>query len=128
VSEELLRELIEEATRDVPANVLRPPLAQIRRRAARRRIVWPASISALLSALIMAAGLALAPAGPGPDPAPIPSIPTFTWSHAYVAAGGRALTIYLFRPGRCGTLTETQATVSEFDSAVTVTMTGGAGQ
>ncbi len=122
MSDRLVRELLAEATRDIPAEVLRPPLVQIRGRASRRRIIWPISISGGLAALVAASALTLTTTGAGPEP--VQPILTHAWSHAYAADGGRSLTIYLHSPSRCETLQDPHATVSESDEAVTVTVTG----
>ncbi|WP_117213367.1 hypothetical protein [Allorhizocola rhizosphaerae] len=125
MSDRSLRELLEEATRDIPADVSRPPMARIHKQGRWHRIAWPVRISGGLGAIVVASAVALTVPGAQPQPTPVPSTAQAAWSHAQVAEDGTTLTIYIIQPpGRCMTLWGPHATSVESDQAVTVSVTG----
>lgn len=96
-----LRELLDEATAEVPQRYRSAPLAGIQRRVARRRATRAVTVGlVVLAALVAGAGAVRAAAGGGENhPATAssptgPQLPGLAWLSAMVARDNRSVTVY----------------------------------
>ncbi|GAA1602691.1 hypothetical protein ACFQY4_30340 [Catellatospora bangladeshensis] len=118
-----MRTLLDEATRELPADVARAPLGEIRHRVRRRRARRTITVAAV--AALVAAGLVPLLRGvpqPAPDPAvsrpPANSLP---WSFAY--RDGEQVRLYLHRQD-CQVLDAPVVAVEPQGNTAVVTVTG----
>ncbi|GGM61625.1 hypothetical protein ACFFX1_53740 [Dactylosporangium sucinum] len=136
MSHDDLRDLVERAVPEVPAELLTPPTTRIIHAAARRRrrTAWTATgaAGAVLAVLAAAAVLRPAPAPPIEVPPPSPSggplevVAQVGWQVARVARDGRSVRLYVDQPpDLCAEFGPLTAVVDESDEHVTLTATGG---
>ncbi|GIH06426.1 hypothetical protein Rhe02_44930 [Rhizocola hellebori] len=120
-----LRDLLDEATRDIPASVAQPPLSAIRDRVKRRRAGFAATgvVAAVALAVAVAIPLQLAKAHRPAPPAATPS--AFAWEFGYV--DGAELTVYATRLPPCTFLDNPTVVSSHTDGSYTIRLIGDLG-
>lgn len=116
-----LRDLLDQATSDIPASVAQPPLPAIRARVRRRRTTFAtagaaAAIAALLAITIPLQVWKSRPAPPAAAPAGI------TWEFGF--ADGNKLIVYATKLRKCTFLDNPVATAERAGDSYTIRLTG----
>ncbi|BCJ74415.1 hypothetical protein CS0771_39590 [Catellatospora sp. IY07-71] len=119
-----MRTLLDEATRELPADVARAPLGEIRHRVRRRRARRTITVAAV--AALVAAGLVPLLHGMAQQPAPDPAVSrppanSLPWSFAY--RDGDQVRVYLHRQD-CRVLDAPRVTVEVRGDTAAVAVTG----
>jgi hypothetical protein len=114
-----LRDLLDEATLEIPPSVAQPPISAIRSRVKRRRAGFAAAGSAAV-AVMLAVAIPFARQEGAPPPAASP--PPIAWEFGF--ADDKALTVYATKLRKCTYLDDPVAVATRDGDAYTISLTG----